>query len=113
VARFLSDENFQRSVVNQLRQLGYDVRTVQEAGIAGIKSPDEAVLALAIAEGRTVLTHDRWHFVRLHRTNPHHAGIIICTRDSDHPALAARIHDEVARHPTLQGQLFRINRPSR
>jgi hypothetical protein len=76
LARFYANENFPLPVVERLRDLGHDVLTVLEAGSAGQSIPDEEVLALAVGEQRCVLTFNRRHFIRLHRGNPTHAGIV-------------------------------------
>ena len=54
MARLYADEQFPRQVVQNLRSLGHDVQTVQEAGNAEL--PDEDVLAFATSENRAVLT---------------------------------------------------------
>jgi hypothetical protein len=113
MARFYADEDFDHPVVEELRRLGHDVLTIQEAGQANRRTPDDAVLAFAATHGRAVLTFNRRHFNRLHRVSPTHAGILVCTWDRDAAALAARIHQAVARHSTLDGQLIRITRPPR
>lgn len=76
---FYTDENFPFPVVECLRAFGYDVLTAKEAGNANQKIPDENVLAYAISVERTVLTRNRRDFIKLHRNNPEHAGIVICT----------------------------------
>ncbi len=43
MTRLYSDENFPFPVVEELRRLGYDVLTLQEAGFAGQSVPDENV----------------------------------------------------------------------
>ena len=73
---------------------------------------DAAVVAFATATGRAVVTFNRRHFIRLHTEVASHAGLIVCTRDDDVVALADRIHHQLQRTPTLQGQLLRITRPS-
>jgi predicted nuclease of predicted toxin-antitoxin system len=110
MASFYADEDFDYPVVVELRQIGHDVLTVQEAGQKGQKDP--VVLAFASAQGRAVLTYNRRHFIRLHRQTPSHGGIVICTRDKDFVALAGRIHQAVAKSPSLANQLLRIYRPS-
>jgi hypothetical protein len=40
------------------------------------------------------MTHNRSDFIRLHHDNPDHSGILVCTADTDFPALAARIYDQ-------------------
>ncbi len=51
MARLYSNENFPLLMVQELRRLGHDVLTVQEAGNADRAIPDDAVLAFAMAEG--------------------------------------------------------------
>jgi predicted nuclease of predicted toxin-antitoxin system len=63
-ARLYADEQFPRPAVECLRNLGYDVLTVQEARNAG--TSDSEVLAFAIADSRAVLTQNRRDFVKLH-----------------------------------------------
>ena len=110
MASLYADEDFRYGVVERLRRLGHDVLTVQEAGRRG--STDVQVLADAIAAGRAVLTHNRWHFERLNRQNPAHAGIISSTDDNDLDALAARIDQAIAAAGPLAGQHIRVNRPA-
>jgi uncharacterized protein with PIN domain len=112
MARLYSNENFPLGVVQLLRELGHDVRTTSESGIAGQGTPDEKVLATAIGEGRIVLTHNRRHFIRLHKHNPQHAGIIVCSADTDLKALAHRIAAELSSRSEWAGQLVRVNRPA-
>lgn len=76
MARFYADEDFPYPVVEELRRLGHDAVTLQERGLGGLKVPDPAVLALAVAEDRAVLTRNRRDFIRLHAADPAHAGII-------------------------------------
>ena len=110
IARLYSNENFPLPVVMALRTLGHDVLTSFEAGKANDAIPDDEVLSFATANGRAVLTHNRQDFIRLHRQRPDHAGILVCTVDTDFPSLAARIHAHLRYTDSLQGQLIRINR---
>jgi hypothetical protein len=112
MALLYADEDFSYPVVEELRRLGHDVMTIQEAGLANRKIPDVAVLAEGTRLGRAVLTFNRRHFIRLHSSGVSHGGIIACTRDDDAAALAARIHAEISPKPTLAGELIRIYRPS-
>jgi Domain of unknown function (DUF5615) len=68
MASLYADENFPNPVVAELRRLGHDVLTADEAGPARLSIPDETVLEFATANGRAVLTLNRRHFVRLHAT---------------------------------------------
>ena len=110
MASLYADEDFRYGVVEQLRRLGHNVLTVQEAGRSG--STDAQVLADAIASGRAVLTYNRWDFERLHRQDPNHAGIISCTPEDDLDALAGRIDQAIAAAAPLSGQHVRVNRPA-
>lgn len=104
-----ADENFDYPVVEQLRLLGHDVLTVQEAGKAG--GADPQVLTDATAANRAVLTFNHRHFRRLHKQFPTHAGIISCKPDPDAQALAQRIHRELTQAAVLAGQFLRIVKP--
>ncbi len=111
VAALYADENFPLPVVLALRAAGHDVLTAREDGRADLRIPDPDVLAHATSLGRTVLTHNRGDFIRLHRVSAAHAGIIACTEDLNFVALADRIHAAISGLPGLAGQLIRINRP--
>ena len=111
MARLYADENFPLPVVTELRRLGHDVVTMQESGVARQAIPDEAVLSLASADQRAVVTLNRKHFIQLHRAVPHHAGIIVCTFDPDFAGQAQRLHAALAAAGTLSNQLIRVHRP--
>lgn len=113
MARLYADEDFSHVVVAELRLVGHDVLTAQDAGQAHQQIPDPSVLAYAIGEGRAVITFNRWHFIRLHRRTSPHSGIIVCTRDDDAVALATRIDHAVRPLATLDNQLVRIVRGSK
>lgn len=113
MARLYANENFPLRVVHHLRGLGHDAITIQETGKGGQSVPDESVLEYAVAEDRAVLTINRRHFIRLHARRAGHAGIVVCSYDPDSAALAARIDAAIREAGALQGQLLRVNRPSR
>jgi hypothetical protein len=113
MARLYADENFPQPAVERLRELGHDVLTVQDAGKAQQKLPDEAMLADACADGRAVVTHNRKDFRHLHATIPEHEGIIACSEDLDFIGLADRIHEAIEALPKLPGQFIRIVRPQK
>ena len=100
MARLYSNENFPLQAVEELRRLGHDVLTIQETGRANQSLSDEAVLKFATDEERAVLTLNRRYFVRLHETGAAHAGIIVCTFDSDFTRQARRIHEVLASQPS-------------
>ncbi|MEQ9237973.1 DUF5615 family PIN-like protein [Coleofasciculus sp. E2-BRE-01] len=112
MARFYADEQFPYPVVELLRNLEHDVLTAQEAGNAGQGIPDEAVLAFAITQERAVLTINRDDFIRLHRLNPNHFGIIVCTNNRNWEQFAVRIDEAVTREEPLPGKLIRVVRPA-
>jgi predicted nuclease of predicted toxin-antitoxin system len=86
--------------------------TIQETGHDGESLSDEAVLSFAAAEERTLVTLNRRHFVRLHAVHPVHAGIIVCSLDSDFVALAARVDAVLRDGLPMPGRLTRVNRPT-
>jgi hypothetical protein len=112
VAAFYADENFPLPTVEALRRLGHDVLTAYEAGQANQRIKDDAILAFATESGRVVLTLNRRDFVGLHGRFPGHAGIIVCSQDTDCDRQAAAIDAAVREHPALQGALLRVNRPA-
>lgn len=113
MARLYADEDFPLPVVEELRRLGHDVRTVQDAGRAGQRIGDPEVLADAVAEQRAVLTHNHADFKRLHRQGVQHHGVISCTHDPNDPVgLARRVHGGITAAPSLINQFIRIIRPN-
>lgn len=112
MARFYTDEQFPFPVVRCLRELGHDVLTVQDAGNAGKGIPNDEVLAFAVAQQRTVLTLNRYDFVRLHRLSSNHYGIVVCTNDRNWRAFAERIDAVVKKCESLTEQLVRVTLPA-
>ncbi len=112
MARLYANENFPMPAVEELRGLGHDILTMLEAGQTGLAMSDEDVLSSACHEGRALLTMNRRHFIRLHRDNPDHSGIIVCSFDPDFGELAQRVHRAIEAEPALQGRLLRVNRPA-
>ncbi|MDQ3252937.1 MAG: DUF5615 family PIN-like protein [Acidobacteriota bacterium] len=109
---FYADENFPLDVVIELRGLGHDVLTALEDERANQSIADEDVLARAVELGRTVLTINRQDFKRLHRNQPAHAGICICTFDSDFARQARRIDETCRQAVDANNQLIRVYRPA-
>ena len=110
MARFYADEQFPIETSLTLRSLGHDVLTVQEAGKSNQRIPDPEVLAFATSNHRAVLTINRYDFIQLHKSSPNHAGIIVCTENTNFERLAEKIHDAVTQIHSLDGQLIRIYR---
>jgi hypothetical protein len=111
MARLYTNENFPRPVAEELRNLGHDVVTVQEAGNAGQAIPDAQVLAFAKTQQRAIITLNRKHFLRLHQKQPDHSGIVVCTFDPDFLGQARRIHEALEGQEPLTGKVVRVNRP--
>ena len=55
--RVIVDENMSSKLAGQLREAGYDARSVSEMGISGVKDPK--LMTLAEQLGARVLTRDR------------------------------------------------------
>jgi len=111
MAQVYANENFPYPVVEELRRLGHDVVTSLESGNAGRAVADPEVLAFAVSRQRVLVTLNRRHFIRLHRRNSSHFGLIVCTFDPAFEALGRRIHDALIQQSDMSGQLVRINRP--
>jgi predicted nuclease of predicted toxin-antitoxin system len=112
MASFYADEQFPIQVTELLRNLGHDVLTVQEAGNANQRIPDDQVLAFAVGQERSILTINRIDFIRLHRRDGEHFGIVVCTNNRNWEQFAARIDEAVRAEGALWGKLIRVVRPS-
>ena len=113
MALLLADENFPMPAVSVLHRLGHDVVTLLHLEQAGLALPDEDVLRLATSLDRCLLTLNRKDFIKLHRQQPDHAGIIICKADADFTALAQRVDDCLTNQTdNVRGQLLRVQRPA-
>jgi len=110
MARLYSNENFPLPVVEELRELGHDVLTIQETGKANQATSDEDVLVFANEKQRILLTLNRRHFIRLHNKRQPHAGVLACTFDPDFSALAKRIDDAIREEGNFSQKVVRINR---
>ena len=111
MALFYADEQFPFPVVEHLRNFGHDVLTVQEAGKADQSIPDDDVLMCAISQERAILTINRNDFIRLHRRDDKHFGMVVCTNNRNWQQFATRINDAVIAEESLQGKLIRVVRP--
>ena len=105
-----ADENFPLRVIEELRRLGIDVLTAFEDGRANQSLTDQDVLSRAMELGRALLTLNRRDFKRLHFQMLDHAGIIICTEDSDRVGQAQRIVKSIENASELRRQLIRVYR---
>jgi predicted nuclease of predicted toxin-antitoxin system len=108
-ARLYSNENFPLPVVELLKRFRHDVIATRDVGKDNEGIPDEDVLRFAVENRRAVLTHNRRDFIHLHRQQPQHEGIIVCTDNADFSKLAAKIHALLDGLESLAGQLVRVN----
>lgn len=108
--KLYADENVPKSVVEALRAYGHDVLTAFEAGQANRGLSDNVVLAFATARQRAVLTLNRSDFIALHKTQPRHAGIVVCKADRDSAKLAGRIVCALQGNQELTGILLRVGK---
>ncbi len=76
--RFHLDENVDPAVAEGLRRRGADVTTSQEAGL--LQSSDAQQLAFALAESRTIVTHDE-DFLAVASQGAPHAGSAYCHQE--------------------------------
>jgi Domain of unknown function (DUF5615) len=79
MARLHADENFDYRVVQELRRLGHDVLTAHEARRANQGIGNGDVLTFAVSQKRAVLTFNRADFIRWHKHQQPHSGIVVCT----------------------------------
>lgn len=79
---YIDEDAMARALVNGLRARGFEVLTVQEAGMKG--RDDSAQLEYATQQGRAIYTFNVGHFCQLHteylRQGKTHAGMIVVPR---------------------------------
>lgn len=86
--KFLLDESADARLVPYLQTLGHDVPRLVTNHPAGL--PDPQVLAIAYAEGRTVITNDLDFGELVFRLRQPHAGVILF-RLGDYAELSTKI----------------------
>lgn len=77
--RFHLDENVITAVAEELCRRRVDVTTTPEKALIGVS--DLAQLEFASAQKRAIFTQDT-DFLRMHRTQITHAGIVFCSQGS-------------------------------
>ena len=89
------DEDVSRKIVVNLRNRGYDVLHACEAEM--LEKEDHEQLEFAIAQRRTIVTHNRDDFKELHKqyldSKRRHYGIIIAKRRRDNEIVIAKLLD--------------------
>jgi predicted nuclease of predicted toxin-antitoxin system len=108
-----ADEQFPLPVVIRLRDKGYDILTVQEAGKANQAIPDNEVLIFATSQNRAVITQNRRDFIWLHNQGLNHAGIVVCSKNLDWDGFATEIDLVLANRDLIVGELVRVTRPAK
>ena len=109
--RFLADESCDFSIIRALRSVGYSVDAIAEISPS---LPDEAVLKLAVAEGRLLITEDKdfgeWVFAHQHAM----AGLLLIRYPASmRSSMVATVIDLVGVHsPELDGR-FTVLEPGR
>jgi predicted nuclease of predicted toxin-antitoxin system len=102
---FLLDQNADRRFAPYLRSLGHDVTVVSLDYPPGL--PDREVLAIAVGEGRVILTNDPDFGELVVRHGAAHAGIIYFrVRQADYPTKQARLAYVLAHHADDLDQLL-------
>ena len=80
--RLYFDEDVSATIVENLRQRGFDVLSARDAD--RLRLDDNSQLAFAVAEGRAFVSHNRYDFEQLHQgyltEGREHFGIIIVKR---------------------------------
>lgn len=107
-----ADEDFPFPVIEELRRLGFDVLTMYEDDKANQSLTDEEVLSVASDKKGALLTANRRHFIQLHRRQPNHSGIIVCTFDPNFIGQAQRIADALGDLTSIDNELVKIYRPN-
>ena len=109
--RFLADESCDFAAVRALRTEGFDVLSVAET-MAG--ADDESVIALALREGRILLTEDKDFGQLVFAAGSKSVGVIL-TRFSAgaRSALGARMLDLVRKHADRLTGSFVVLQPKR
>ncbi|MBW4563994.1 MAG: DUF5615 family PIN-like protein [Mojavia pulchra JT2-VF2] len=111
MTKFYANENFPLDLVQELRQLGYDVLTSYEAGQANQSISDEEVLNFAHEQERVVITLNREDFISLHKQGQQHSGIIICKEDRDYKKQSEIISEFIIQNTQpLRCRLIRIKK---
>ena len=73
--KFLADENIANSVVQKLRNLGFDIKDVKENNLRG--AADRTLIRIADKEERIIITHDKNFGNVLTQPNIKHKGVIM------------------------------------
>lgn len=78
--KFLTDENIGFAVINPLRSLGFDIKSILEVGRG---ADDISVLSLANREGRILITTDKDFGELVYANKLIHKGVILLRLRND------------------------------
>lgn len=107
----MGDENFDLPVVKGLRELGYDILTMNDLNLANQSIPDDKVLEIATELERVLITFNRRDFIRLHRQDNKHAGIVVCTQNRELNVLVHQIDLTLKSETDFARKLLRVYKP--
>lgn len=108
--KFLADENVSPSLVNELRDKGYNIKDIKEEKLFGISDKD--VLKLAFNENRIVITHDKDFASLLSYGSIKHKGVILLRFVNQSPKNVIRFFIPVLgqlREKKIKGSLIIIS----
>ncbi len=108
----MGDENFDFPVVDGLRDIGYDILTMNDLDLHNQSIPDDRVLEIATELKRVLLTFNRRDFIRLHRQSDEHAGIVVCTQYRDLDVILKQLDLALKSETNFEGKLLRVYKPS-
>jgi predicted nuclease of predicted toxin-antitoxin system len=103
--KFLLDQNADRRFATYLRSLGHDVTVVSIDYPHSL--PDHEILAIAVREGRVIITNDPDFGELVVRHGQPHAGIIYMrVRQADYATKQARLEYVLTHHAHELDQLI-------
>jgi len=109
--KLYTDEHIDPALAVQLRQVGYDTQSTQEAGLANQNVGDEDQLIYAAGQGRALLTFNIADFIDLDRewkaSGRAHAGIIVSAEITNFAELFRRVKLHLDTYPpTVQDNIW-------
>ncbi|MEK7375907.1 MAG: DUF5615 family PIN-like protein [Candidatus Margulisiibacteriota bacterium] len=75
MVRFLSNENISPLTTEYVRSLGYDIKSVVDAGLRG--ATDDKIAAFAVSENRIIITFDLDYGAIYHRLSSGKLGVLV------------------------------------
>lgn len=103
-----ADEHVPIAIVDELIQRGASVLTLKELDLENEGIADDRVLEIAARYSSTVITFNRKDFIKLHRREIPHGGIILCKYNMPLDMLIDKIMDLLAAENDFSNRLFRM-----